>query len=123
MASAHPSHADYRHSLRTSMALSSVSAICPDVTTAHIERLIEAFAPDEGRDICVPTFNGKRGNPVLWARHYIEEMATLSGDVGARRLIGEHADAVVEVPMPDGGVLLDLDTPEALAARTSGGEG
>jgi molybdenum cofactor cytidylyltransferase len=94
----------------------------PDVTTAHIERLIEAFAPDEGRDICVPTFNGKRGNPVLWARHYIDEIANVSGDVGARHLIGEHADAVVEVAMSDGGVLLDLDTPEALAARASGGE-
>ena len=88
----------------------------PDVTTAHIERLIEAFAPDKGRDICVPTFNGKRGNPVLWARRYIDEMAHTAGDVGARHLIGEYADTVSEVVMPDGGVLLDLDTPEAIAA-------
>ena len=42
--------------------------------------------------------------------------------MGARHLIGEYADAVSEVAMPDGGVLLDLDTPEALAARTRGGE-
>ncbi len=89
----------------------------PDVTAAHIERLIEAFAPDEGRDICVPTFNGKRGNPVLWARRYFDEMTHVAGDVGARHLIGEYADQVCEVAMPDGGVLLDLDTPEALAAH------
>jgi len=95
----------------------------PDVTTAHIERLIEAFAPDEGRDICVPIFNGKRGNPVLWARRYIDEMAHVAGDVGARHLIGEYADAVSEVAMPDGGVLLDLDTPEALAAHARAREG
>ncbi len=92
----------------------------PDVTTSHIERLIEAFAPDA---ICVPTFNGKRGNPVLWARRYFDEMAGVAGDVGARHLIGEYADAVREVAMPDGGVLLDLDTPEALAAHARAREG
>jgi len=120
---------DYAKGLSTSLArgLSVLTnnvdgvVVClgdmPDVTTAHIERLIEAFAPDEGRDICVPTFNGKRGNPVLWARRYVDEMAHVAGDVGARHLIGEHADAVSEVAMPDGGVLLDLDTPEALAAH------
>jgi molybdenum cofactor cytidylyltransferase len=120
---------DYAKGLSTSLArgLSALPKnldgviVClgdmPDVTTAHIERLIEAFAPDEGRDICIPTFNGKRGNPVLWARRYIDEMASIAGDVGARHLISEHADAVSEVAMPDAGVLLDLDTPEALAAH------
>jgi len=87
------------------------------VTTAHIERLIEAFAPNEGYDICVPTFDGKRGNPVLWAQRYFNEMAHTEGDMGARHLIGKYADAVFEVVMPDGGVLLDLDTPEAIAAH------
>ena len=126
---------DYAEGLSTSLArgLSALPnavdgvVVClgdmPDVTTAHIERLIDAFAPDEGRDICVPTFNGKRGNPVLWARRYIDEMAHVAGDVGARHLIGEYADAVSEVAMPDGGVLLDLDTPEALAAHARAREG
>ncbi len=95
----------------------------PDVTTAHIERLIEDFAPDQGRDICVPTFNGKRGNPVLWAKRYFDEMAHVAGDVGARHLIGEYADSVSDVAMPDGGVLLDLDTPEALAAHARARDG
>ncbi len=95
----------------------------PDVKTSHIERLIEAFGPAEGRDICVPTFNGKRGNPVLWARRYFDEIAGVAGDVGARHLIGEYADSVSEVAMSDGGVLLDLDTPEALAAHARAREG
>ena len=48
-------------------------------------------------------------------------MQALDGDTGARGLIGEHADQVCEVEMPDDGVLLDIDTPEALAAlRTAG---
>ena len=89
----------------------------PDVTAAHIDRLIAAFDPAAGRAICVPTFKGKRGNPVLWDRRFFQEMASVSGDVGARHLIGDHESAVHEVAMPDSGVLRDLDTPEALAAR------
>ena len=91
----------------------------PNVTAGHIDRLIAAFDPAEDRGICVPTFNGKRGNPVLWERRYFGEIAGIAGDVGARHLIGEHGEAVCEVAMGDSGVLLDLDTPEALAAHTA----
>src|SRR3546814_9774133 len=49
-----------------------------------------AFDPVEGRAICVPTWNGKRGNPVLWAKRFFPEMAEIHGDTCARHLIGEH---------------------------------
>ncbi|MHA1109258.1 MAG: NTP transferase domain-containing protein, partial [Alphaproteobacteria bacterium] len=62
----------------------------PDISPSHLDKLIAAFDPVEGRSICVPTFDGKRGNPVLWARRYFTEMANVAGDVGARHLIGEH---------------------------------
>ncbi len=89
----------------------------PSVVAAHIDRLIAAFDPSAGRTICVPTFNGKRGNPVLWARRYFAEMRGVAGDVGARHLIGAHADEISEVAMADTAVLEDLDTPDALAAH------
>jgi molybdenum cofactor cytidylyltransferase len=88
----------------------------PRVTTAHLNRLIAAFNPLEGRAICVPTVNGKRGNPVLWSREFFAAMRQVAGDTGAKHLIGEHADQLCEVPIDDQGVLLDIDTPEALAA-------
>jgi molybdenum cofactor cytidylyltransferase len=88
----------------------------PLVTAAALDRLIAAFDPLEGRAICVPTWNGKRGNPVLWDRRFFAAMADLAGDVGAKHLIGEHADLVAEVAMSDDAVLTDIDTPEALAA-------
>ena len=88
----------------------------PLVTPAVLDRLIGAFNPIEGRAICVPTWNGKRGNPVLWDRRFFAEIAGLAGDVGAKHLIGEHADLVAEVAMPDDAVLTDIDTPEALAS-------
>ena len=88
----------------------------PRVRAAHLDRLIEAFAAHDRPAICVPTHNGKRGNPVVWHRRFFEEMGQVAGDTGARHLIGEHAESVVEVAMEDGGVLIDVDTPEALSA-------
>ena len=92
----------------------------PVVTPADIDALIDAFDPAAGHTICVPTHGGKRGNPVLWGRRYFAEMSSVSGDVGARHLIGENADQVFEVPLSNPGVLIDLDTPEALAAHRTG---
>ncbi|MGQ3073616.1 MAG: nucleotidyltransferase family protein, partial [Ferrovibrionaceae bacterium] len=79
------------------------------------EQLISAFSPVEGRAIIVPTWGGKRGNPVLWAARFFPEMKAVAGDVGARHLIGEHAEVVREVESPDDAVLLDVDTPDVLA--------
>ncbi len=93
----------------------------PAVEARHINKLIAAFDPEEGRSICVPTHQGKRGNPVLWAASIFPEMKDIAGDVGARHLIGEHADVVCEVAVDDEAVLLDLDTPEALEAYKEAG--
>ncbi|HTT81084.1 MAG TPA: molybdopterin-binding/glycosyltransferase family 2 protein [Stellaceae bacterium] len=88
----------------------------PLITGRDIDRLIAAFNPVEGRAIIVPMRRGKRGNPVLWAKRFLPEMAELAGDVGARHLIGQHAELVYEVEMESDGVLVDIDTPDALAA-------
>jgi molybdenum cofactor cytidylyltransferase len=92
----------------------------PRVTSAHIDRLIAAFDPLEGRAVCVPTYQGKRGNPVLWDRRFFSELADIRGDVGARHLIGEHAELVCEVAMTEPGVLVDVDSPVAFKALTGG---
>ena len=86
----------------------------PKITVSHINKLIDAYNPLEGRAICVPTWKGKRGNPVLWARRFFPEMLQLKGDFGAKELMGKYAELVVEVEMNDNGIVIDIDTPEAL---------
>jgi molybdenum cofactor cytidylyltransferase len=39
----------------------------------------------------------------------------LTGDQGARSVLRAHRERVVEVPIDDPAILLDLDTPDALA--------
>jgi molybdenum cofactor cytidylyltransferase len=92
----------------------------PLISADLIDRLIEAFAPDRGNLIVVPTASGRRGNPVLWSRRFFSELMTLDGDIGARHLIAGHAEAVAEVPVEGQSAFLDIDTPQALeAARRS----
>ncbi|MGH6947944.1 MAG: nucleotidyltransferase family protein, partial [Kiloniellales bacterium] len=88
----------------------------PAVGAEVLDRLIAAFNPLEGRAICLPTWQGKRGNPVLFARRFFPELMTVSGDLGGRGVIGQNQELVAEVPMPDNAVLVDIDTPDALAA-------
>lgn len=115
-------------SLRTALAAIPDEAegalIClgdmPRVTVEHLARLVETFEAQDEPAICVPTHEGKRGNPSLWHREFFAEMGEVSGDAGARRLMAEHAESVVEVEMPDAGILLDIDTPEALAEARNG---
>ena len=118
---------DYEAGLSTSLAAGLAAlpgdvdgaVIClgdmPRIGPALIDRLIAAFDPDNRRAICLPTHQGKRGNPVLWAARFFPEMQIVEGDVGARHLIGEHSDLVHEVECHDDAVLIDIDTPEALA--------
>jgi len=65
--------------------------------------------------ILVPTYEGRRGNPVLWGRDYFGELAGLRGDIGARTLLERHADAVTLIPWADACIHLDADTPQDLA--------
>ena len=87
----------------------------PKLTGAHIDRLIAAFDTVEGREIIVPVCRGKAGNPVLFGRRFFPALKALSGDTGARALIGENSEAVCEVAVDDDAIFVDVDTPAALA--------
>jgi molybdenum cofactor cytidylyltransferase len=86
----------------------------PRIEPSHIDRLIAAFAPKEGRLIALPLHKGKRGNPVLFGRALFAEMMAAEGDTGARHIIGSHADEVAEVDIGTDAIFADVDTPEAL---------
>ncbi len=88
----------------------------PLVRPEVLDRLIEAFDGEAGREIVVPAHRGARGNPVLFGARFFPALSARLGDVGGRDLLTEHAAAVHEVAVEDDGILRDFDTPEALAA-------
>jgi molybdenum cofactor cytidylyltransferase len=111
-------------SLRAGIAAVSDAAgaiVClgdmPRVTAAHLDALIDAFDDAHAADaIVVPTCERKRGNPVVWGRGHFAAIGELAGDVGARALIEQHPGDVRAVALDDPAILVDVDTPEALAA-------
>ena len=122
---------DYAEGLATSLktgikavpASSGAAIVClgdmPLVGSGLIDRLIEAFAPERGGLITIPVADGRRGNPVLWSRKLFKELLALEGDIGARHVIMQHCEMVVEVPATGVSAFLDIDTPEALAEMLS----
>ncbi len=58
-------------------------------------------------------YKGRRGHPVGFGAELYSELATMSGDEGARRLIARYPALGLE--LDDAGVLLDVDTQADLA--------
>ena len=83
----------------------------PSVDSATINKLIDAFN-EQKKGIVVPVFQRKRGNPVIFDIKYRNELLSLKGDIGGREIIGHHAKDVLEVPVENKGVLIDIDTPD-----------
>ena len=89
----------------------------PEITPTLIDRLLAAFDPEEGREIIRPlAANGRPGHPVLFGRRFFEALSTLTGDAGAREVVREHAEFLVDIQAEDDAPIIDLDTPEAWEA-------
>ncbi|MGA2794019.1 MAG: nucleotidyltransferase family protein [Roseiarcus sp.] len=88
----------------------------PAVTPALIDRLIAAFAEEPDAMAAAPSFEGRRGNPVLLSRSLFPAIAALEGDEGARKLLADAAPGqVIALDASGPGATLDVDTPQALA--------
>ena len=81
----------------------------PLLKTRTIDALIRAF--DQGNEgIIVPSFQGRRGHPVIFHRRFRKELLNLKGDVGGRSIIESHPEDVRVVPVKSIGVVKDVDT-------------
>ena len=87
----------------------------PRVTSEVINSVIQAFEAQPQAIAAVPVYQGEWGNPVLLSRSLFGAVAALQGDAGARKLLNGRAGEVLEVPVTSDAILIDLDTPEALA--------
>lgn len=66
-----------------------------------------------------PRCGGKPGHPVAFTRAAFDDLLMLEGDAGATALLKARPDAVAYLDTADSGVLLDIDTPDDLAAAAA----
>ncbi|MBC3864254.1 nucleotidyltransferase family protein [Undibacterium jejuense] len=82
----------------------------PFVQQTTIALVLQAL--QNGADIVVPVFGGRRGHPVGFSHHHLPELLGLTGDQGARMLLQKYP--VLEVVVNDPGILQDIDNPADL---------
>ena len=82
----------------------------PKIQPEHINQLIENFDPLKGWEICIPTNNGKRGNPVLIGSRFFPYIFETSGDFGAKQVMKQHSDKIMEVEIGTSDIHFDIDT-------------
>jgi molybdenum cofactor cytidylyltransferase len=102
-------HAGLRAIRRETDAALFVLGDQPFVAPSTIDALIAAYENDPSA-IIVPTYDGRRGNPVLVGRALFPRVMEIRGDVGCRAIFAEHA--VTELAVDDHGVIADIDTAE-----------
>lgn len=81
----------------------------PHVTTDLLGTLI-ATRTRSNRGIVACAYGGEVGVPALFDKRYFDELLSLTGDAGAKRILRQHRADCADVPFALGAV--DLDTPQ-----------
>jgi molybdenum cofactor cytidylyltransferase len=73
--------------------------------------MLKAFTPGK-REIVVPFYKDKQGNPVLFDNYWRDELLELSGDVGGRSLLKANPENIKRVKISDRAVIEDINSEE-----------
>ncbi len=87
----------------------------PLIRQETLVRLAQAWRQSPAPAIARPVWRGRPGHPVIFDRAFVPDLLGLRDDDGARSVLHAHADRLVRVETGDQGVVLDADTPQALA--------
>ena len=85
----------------------------PFLTTQSIINLINSFQKSKSA-ICALSWQGRRGNPVIFPAEFFPALSALTGDTGGGAVIRAHPERLVLVEAASARELLDVDTPADL---------
>lgn len=80
----------------------------PFIDSNIINKLYEEFRNSD-KNIAVPVFDGKKGNPVIIGRKYFDELFLNTGDKGAKDIINNNECDVLEVEVGTNAIFRDID--------------
>lgn len=83
----------------------------PQIPAQVTDFVIKAWI-ESGKGIVIPTFNGRRGHPVLIETRYKADIERLDPEKGLRVLSEKFKNEVFEVECSIPEILRDIDTPE-----------
>lgn len=88
----------------------------PQLHLALIQQLLEAFVRTR-TGLVIPTYEGKRGHPIILSARYRQEVLALGPDQGLNLVTRGHPDDTLEVPVATDDILRDMDYPEEYEAE------
>jgi CTP:molybdopterin cytidylyltransferase MocA len=83
----------------------------PLVKQTTIGQIVDEWLADPDK-IIYPTFDGKRGHPPLIPSGLIPDILRWEKEGGLKAFLKTHGKSALEVPVNDGNILMDIDTPE-----------
>lgn len=83
----------------------------PRIQPRTVYQVMSAYAEGEN-DLIVPSFQMKRGHPVLIGRRYWGEILNLSENASLRDVMNAHASRIRYVNIDNDSILRDVDTPQ-----------
>jgi CTP:molybdopterin cytidylyltransferase MocA len=94
---------------------------CPPLSASSLQLLCQAFeqALASGHWAVAPEHNSRRGHPLLAARPLIDAFLAAPVSGNARDVRRAHAQHISSIPVPDPGLVADLNTPEQYAAASA----
>ena len=85
----------------------------PLVSARLVSDLIGQFYLNR-KSIIAPTYNGRRGHPVIFSSALYGELLAAPADKGARAVVWAHSADVLEVPTDEEGVVLNINDPDMM---------
>ena len=84
----------------------------PALRSTDIEILVDAFTNRDGGEVVVPTYQGKRGNPIVISGRCRADIVAGTRNLGCRKFIEKNPELVRKIEMSNPAVVIDLDTPQ-----------
>lgn len=88
----------------------------PRLQPRIVQQVMMAYAEGKGA-IIAPSYQMRRGHPILIDRRFWRELLALPADGAPRDVINAHSDQLAYVVVEDDSVLTDIDTPQDYAAE------
>lgn len=85
----------------------------PSIRASVVATLVAAFAaePTDQGVILVPTFDRRRGHPLLFSRHFREDALHRFDETGLRGLLDAYPERIRDIAADESGILRDMDYP------------
>ncbi len=80
------------------------------------QRVLAAHRQTPHKGLVIPTYQGKRGHPIVIGRQYRQEVLALGRDQGLNQVTRGHPEDTLEIPLADDVILQDMDYPEEYEA-------